>query len=87
MNVNEVILETSIRNVVTKKIFPLKQFVIFEKELAPDSALAKKVMEELDVEGLEWNDIKEDVRKNLTNRRNNVQQAVNTLRQGLQQMN
>jgi hypothetical protein len=66
----EALFEIALMDVVNENIFPIKQFMVFEKELDFGSKLAKKVMKELGIDLSEkaWMSIKEKVQKKLKNR-------------------
>ena len=64
---------------VTKEIFPFKKFVLLERELDFGGKLQKRVTYKLNVEHEKeewWKDNRELIRKRLTKKRNNVQEAI-----------
>ena len=64
---------------VTKDIFPFKKFVLLERELDYGGRLQKRVTYKLNVEKEKeewWKDNRELIRKRLTKKRNNVQEAI-----------
>ena len=64
---------------MTKDIFPFKKFVLMERELDFGGRLQKRVTYKLNVEQEKeewWKDNRELIRKRLTKKCNNVQEAI-----------
>lgn len=66
----------AVTRMVNDVVFPLKQFIILEEEMDVQSRLATKCCKELKIEKSKWYQIKEIVRKRVTQKRNNVQSSV-----------
>ena len=64
---------------VTEEILPFKKFIILEQELDFGGRLQKRVCYKLNVEQDQntwWKENKELIRKRLTKKQNNVQEAI-----------
>ena len=77
--VSDAVKKSILTECVTKEIFPFKKFILLEQELDFGERLQKRVCYKLNVEQDQdawWKEIKELIRKRLTKKRNNVQEAI-----------
>jgi len=77
--VSDAVKRSILTECVTKEIFPFKKFILLEQELDFGGRLQKRVCYKLNVEQDQntwWKENKELIRKRLTKKRNNVQEAI-----------
>ena len=70
------LLDTALTRCIHEVIFPKKQFVIKEAEMAVTSSLAKRIMKEVRMSRGLWEENKRLIRSKLNRKRNNVQGAI-----------
>jgi hypothetical protein len=78
-DVSDAVQKSILTECVTKEIFPFKKFILLEQELNFGERLQKRVCYKLNVEQEQdvwWKENKELIRKRLTKKRNNVQEAI-----------
>lgn len=75
---HDTVFDTAVTRVVNEVVFPLKQFIVLEEEMDVQGRLATRCLQELNVDDdkNKWHLIKEDVRKRLNYKRNNVQSSL-----------
>ena len=73
---NDAILQALVSRVVNETVFPNKQFIVLERELDAKGKLAEKCLSALRMDDGQWDNIKDLIRKQLTQKRNNAQSCV-----------